>query len=271
MSDAVKACNAGWRDPMARKTLEARLDHLRQVEEAYEHAGQTRTLLALLHTQEFQKQHKDADAHHLLAAYEGLVDRVDGRALYDALKASAVHGTCPLCGIGEVATLDHHAPKSRFPLLAITPLNLVPACDICNKCKSSTLPPPSGPEDLHPYFDDLGKDRWLFAEVADGSGIAEFTVRPPTPWLPVTQARLIHHFNRYSLDKRYRERAVSLLFDRRRSDLRTYDLVGPEGLRDDLLIDAASHGENDPNSWKTALLHGLASSSWYTNGGMKDL
>ena len=39
---------------------------------------------------------------------------------------------CPFCGIGTVSTLDHYLPKSKYPALAITPKNMIPACRDCN-------------------------------------------------------------------------------------------------------------------------------------------
>ncbi|MFD6478995.1 HNH endonuclease [Streptomyces anulatus] len=270
MKDAVEACNAGWGNEEARQALEDRLEDLERGEGEYLRAGEAGVLLELLHTSDFQAQKDDPDKSNLLDAYEGLVSRVDGRALYDALKAAAVFGKCPLCGIGEVAALDHHAPKQRFPLLAVTPLNLVPACGICNQRKGNTLPPVEGPEDYHPYFDDLGQHRWLFAVVASG-GVTMFAAQPPPHWTDEAKRRLTHHFDRYQLGERYRERAPEFILDRRRSDLRTYESWGPSALEEDLLLDAASHACNDPNSWKTALLQGLAVSPWYINGGLKDL
>lgn len=48
-----------------------------------------------------------------------------GRKYYDAIKLLAPYGRCPLCGQREVKTLDHYLPKSKFPLYAVTPYNLM--------------------------------------------------------------------------------------------------------------------------------------------------
>lgn len=177
VEDAVEACNAGCTDEADVRQLLRRLPDLQKTEATYLLAAEASSLYFLLH-REREEQESEPDAALLIKAYNsGLVGRAAGRVIYDALKASAVQGKCPLCGLGEIGSLDHHAPKTLFPLLAITPLNLVPACSICNSKKSNSLPSSHNAEDLHPYFDDLGSDRWLFAEIHDGA--ATFRALPP--------------------------------------------------------------------------------------------
>lgn len=76
-----------------------------------------------------------------------------GRDAYDLLFNSAVQGKCPLCAQRIVSTLDRRLPKAHYPALAVTPLNLVPACSDCNKAKLANLPTTSSEETLHPYYD----------------------------------------------------------------------------------------------------------------------
>ena len=67
---------------------------------------------------------------------------------------------CPYCD-GDIGTheLDHYYCKSRFPLLACSPWNLVPVCKSCNclaTCKGDRValspgPPRSATEWLHPF------------------------------------------------------------------------------------------------------------------------
>lgn len=68
---------------------------------------------------------------------------------------------CPYCD-GEIGTpeLDHYLAKSRFPLLACSPWNLLPVCHSCNNAVTGkgdnlmiTLGPPYSTADwLHPFF-----------------------------------------------------------------------------------------------------------------------
>jgi hypothetical protein len=59
--------------------------------------------------------------------------RSTGRPIYDRIMAAAPRSICPLCKLRTVSTLDHFLPKATYPLLAVTPLNLVPCCSDCNK------------------------------------------------------------------------------------------------------------------------------------------
>lgn len=63
---------------------------------------------------------------------------------------------CPMCGeAGTPNTLDHHLPKKHYPDFSILPLNLVPACDICQGHKLERYTGPDGRLFLHPYYDTI--------------------------------------------------------------------------------------------------------------------
>jgi hypothetical protein len=67
--------------------------------------------------------------------------------------------TCPMCGSLHSGTLDHLLPKKAFPEFAVFGLNLVPACK-CNGLRSTCLTGPNpGERILHPYFDDVLRER----------------------------------------------------------------------------------------------------------------
>lgn len=44
---------------------------------------------------------------------------------------------CPMCSINVPETLDHYMPKSRYPIMSVCRLNLVPSCSTCNGRKST--------------------------------------------------------------------------------------------------------------------------------------
>lgn len=67
----------------------------------------------------------------------------------------AFRRTCPMCGYGQVLTLDHYLPKDAYPEFSILPLNLVPACSDCNNFKSNFIRSTEGARFIHPYFDDI--------------------------------------------------------------------------------------------------------------------
>ncbi|MDQ0956371.1 hypothetical protein QFZ66_000249 [Streptomyces sp. B4I13] len=252
--------------------LQGRLPELIETQERYRAAADTGQLLALL-ISELHAQSTDPDKYRLNATYDKAFVGGGGRKLYNAIKAAAIHGACTMCGVGEASTLDHHAPKDSFPLLALTPLNLVPACVPCNQGKSKNFSTNAAEEPFHPYFDDLGTVRWLHAEVrhVDGGGAVEFFVRPPADWSQIKAQRLAHHFTRHKLGTKYEFAASRRLATRRRKDTHLLESSGPEVLRATLIEDADSCAAFDPNDWETALLYALADSDWYINGGMKDI
>ena len=91
-----------------------------------------------------------------------------GRKYYDAIKLLAPYGRCPLCGQREVKTLDHYLPKSKFPLYAVTPYNLIPACSDCNKDKFNDVSICREKETIHPYYDDFTDEVWIKAKMFTG-------------------------------------------------------------------------------------------------------
>ncbi|MFF2523820.1 HNH endonuclease [Streptomyces liangshanensis] len=135
---------------------------------------------------------------------EALRGRASGRKLYDAIKAVAADTRCPLCGIQAVAQVDHHAPKDKFPLLALTPMNLVAVCGPCNQFKSNAFGQESARGAIYPYFDDFGPTRWLFANIDHAAGgVAVFQETPPATWSATKATRLQRHFTKYHLADRY--------------------------------------------------------------------
>jgi hypothetical protein len=125
-----------------------------------------------------------------------------GRAIYDAIFSAA--NRCPLCGHGTVSTLDHHLPKTQYPALAVTPLNLVPACSDCNKNKINFVPVSSADETLHPYFDDVEDDTWLVAKVIEVAPAAlRFRVQAPAYWSAILAERVRRHFRMLNLSHLY--------------------------------------------------------------------
>ncbi|RPK70254.1 hypothetical protein EES45_35810 [Streptomyces sp. ADI97-07] len=268
----VEACRAWLTSEEVYETVCNRLSDLKEHEKAYREAGEYGVLLALLLANR-ELQRGDRDAELFRNTYTtAFVQRAEGRRLYDAIKALAIHNSCPLCGLQQVAQLDHHAPKADFPLLALTPLNLVPTCGPCNQGKSNKLAAVATEEAFHPYFEDLGTDRWLHAQIDDVERVAVFEVRPPVWWDEVKKRRIEHHFESHNLAGRYRDAAGIVVAKRRRRDRVLLEETGSSAeLRAHIRGDVDSHAAYDPNSYETALLRALAESRWYLNGGMKVL
>jgi hypothetical protein len=163
-----------------------------------------------------------------------------------------------------VETLDHQLPKMAYPLLSVVPFNLVPACRSCNMVKGETAPASAGEQTLHPYFDDVGKEQWLFARVHEGApAVVEFYVKAPAAWDTVLTMRVHGHFRMFGLASLYGSQAA-----REMSSLR-YILKRkvPSTVGDHLRDEAAGLAEEDPNLWRAAMYQALAGSSWYIDGG----
>ncbi|MFI7097178.1 HNH endonuclease [Streptomyces lydicus] len=185
------------------------------------------------------------------------------RAHYDQLR-NVPSGRCPLCGHRDVETLDHQLPKADYPLLAVVPTNLVPACRSCNTLKSDSGPESAGKQTLHPYFDDIGDEQWLFARVHEVVPAAvTFFVTPPKTWDSVLTTRVRWHFKVFNLAELYAAQAA-----REMGDLRyVLKRKAPSVIGDHLKDEAEGRAERSPNHWRTAMFQALASSSWYIGGG----
>lgn len=193
-----------------------------------------------------------------------------GRPIYDRLLAAPPHGRCPLCGHRNVNTLDHHLPKSGYPALVVTPANLVPACMDCNKAKRDSVP--ATPQDvmLHPYFDDIERDRWLYAEVVQTQPASvRFFVEPSDGWDDTTAARVRRHFDRLKLGQLYSAQAGQELTNIRHYLTGVLLTAGAMGVRDHLLEQAESRRQAFTNSWQTAAYEAFSGSAWFCAGGFR--
>lgn len=190
------------------------------------------------------------------------------RALYEAIRFAPPYGLCPMCGQRIIASVDHYLPQSLHPIFNLTPANLVPACSDCNKSKLAKFAQSAEEQTLHPYFDDLGNERWLVVDVHETvpPSIA-YRVRPPAGWTPVLAARVQHHFKVMGLAELYAAQAASELADISFNLGELAKTGGPASVRTHLQGEFASRHARDPNSWKTALYEGMCASDWFCSQG----
>ena len=211
-----------------------------------------------------KKELKDVYSVHMLGRAK------PARMLYDQLLSKAPLGRCPFCGFGQASTLDHYLPKSKYPLVAVVPNNLVPACKDCNTGKSAAIAVTEESQCLHPYFDHqhFVTEQWLFAEVVPTiPATLRFYVAPPPHWDGVSKKRVQSHFNDFKLGRRYSLEVIPQLACLR-DTLSTYQsMLGAEGVKLHLQIEASSNFKLHKNSWQTAMYQALATSDWYCNGG----
>lgn len=191
-----------------------------------------------------------------------------GRALYDQLKNSAPNGMCPLCGQRSVSTLDHFLPKSDFPSLVVLPLNLVPACSDCNKAKLDKIPGRETEQTLHPYYDNVTQQQWLFAEVKETNpGCISFYTSYVDFYDEVLSERIKFHFRELDLASLYMSNANSTVTEIQFRLNRLYNKGGKNAVKDYLAEEEESRRENHVNSWNTAAYQAMMKSDWFCDGG----
>jgi 5-methylcytosine-specific restriction endonuclease McrA len=195
-----------------------------------------------------------------------------GRMAYDKLMSLAHSGKCPLCAQRDASTLDHHLPKAHYPILAVTPLNLVPSCKDCNKAKLASLPKSAYEETLHPYFDDIDGDRWLFASVQTTEPASlKFFVVPPDQWDAVLVARIRLHFETLGLGDLYAAQGADELLNIRHQLRMIHGTGGAATVRRELLDRAESARALRVNGWRVSAFEAFAESDWFCDGGFNAL
>ncbi|HCP5456224.1 TPA: hypothetical protein OEH49_001437 [Escherichia coli] len=187
-----------------------------------------------------------------------------GRIYYDKLMSLPDHGRCPLCSQRVVSTLDHHLPKAHFPSLAVSPFNLIPACQDCNKIKSEDIPICSEEETLHPYYDDVEAFVWVKAKIRESIPVAiEFYVEPPEDCPPLLAKRMKYHFKAFKLSALYASHAAEELASIEYIAKRIYDGGGSIELKKYLTETAAGKKSVSLNSWQSALYSCLSENNWF--------
>lgn len=190
------------------------------------------------------------------------------RAVYDRIRNAAPNNRCPLCGVGNVAHCDHHLPQSRYPDLAILPINLVPACHFCNDKKRAKYPANAEKQTFHPYFDQhLLSDAWVRATLNPGPPpVLVFDTSPPPTWPTIDQARVRRHFDACGLAITFTTNAndeLPIIRDR----LILQASRGGTAAVQQFLNDECSAHSSRLNSWQYATYRTLAADAWFVNGG----
>ena len=193
-----------------------------------------------------------------------------GRKYYDAIMANA-NGRCPICG-GKLKQLDHFLPKSKFPLLCVTPENLVPLCIDCNFGKGKKFNPDYYSLPFNPYFDKMD-EKWLQCKVTfkkDNTFVVEFIngydkSKDINRW-----NKYEAHLKVYDLDETFKPKAVERLENCKSFHRGLLKKCGEEGLKESLIEERDSCEKNDVNSWSSALFRELVSkidsySTWLSN------
>jgi hypothetical protein len=261
------ACISRIKDQKLKKKLLAIIGDVAKFDTRYRAAGRKAILYKLLPHDGVGEVTRDQMIK--VYTYRMAKKEAAGRFYYDELMASPAQGRCPLCGQGTVTTLDHHLPKTEFPLLVVTPYNLIPACADCNKGKLDSLASNADEQTLHPYFDDIDAAVWLKATVVQSvPAAARFFVE--TTALPANMAkRAEQHFSSFKLGRLYTSHAADEIVGISERLTNLLKVGNAIAVKADLLASASSRAKAKKNSWQAALYAALADSDWYCKGGCK--
>lgn len=190
------------------------------------------------------------------------------RLHYDYIFSLAPNGKCPYCSQRVVRTLDHYLPKSKYPLLSITPLNLVPSCSDCNKDKLVDVPSKSEEESLHPYYDDVEGENWLKMRIIKYNPFdVEFYTSPPQNWNDVLKERIKFHFNTYKINELYCIHAQEEFENIKLTITELFQTNGSVDLKKHLADGFRSREVVNKNSWQSAFYRAVSEDISFINGG----
>jgi ribosomal protein S27AE len=200
---------------------------------------------------------------------EKLVQSVEARSLYDIIKTNTSNSKCPLCGSGTVEQVDHHLPKTRYPLLSVALLNLFPICGRCNWNKSNSIPNSPEEEPLHPYFDYTDSAEWLTASIHNGNNICfTFSTQKPINWNTLLYKRVENHFVKLKLGNLFAVEASDEFSSRIGALKKLYQTAGETALREQMKDSYESNARIYLNSWRTAMYKALWLSDWFCEGNL---
>ncbi len=205
----------------------------------------------------------------LRAAYRRMSGKRNrGRPVYDAIKLLPDNGTCPYCDHGTVSTLDHFLPKTHYPILCVTPDNLVGCCKDCNTAKAEIYPTNASDAVLHPYFDDVTQNPWLVAHVVQGAVPAVvYRAEPQEDWSDELNNRVAHHFRTFELGTTYSKQAARTISGEKRLLTTLHRNGGVDQVRSDLNRKYESWCGYSVNCWQAVMYQALSESDWYCETG----
>ena len=181
-----------------------------------------------------------------------------GHKYYEAIVANA-GGNCPICGGGKVKNLDHFLPKTNYPLLCVTPANLIPTCRDCNFDKNDFADTDYYSIPFNPYFDVM-REEWLECKLTfyhDHSFAVEFYNGLDKDTNERLWEKYNAHLTIYDLNATFMSRASEELNNCLEFYLKLYRECGAKSVEKTLIDCKMGCEKNDINSWKSALYREL--------------
>lgn len=202
-----------------------------------------------------------------------------GRKFYVLLGGGKELKRCPICGSqGGDVHMDHFLPKSVFPTLCVTPDNLIPICQRCNKLKGTHFGFAEDSQLFHLYFDRIPtieredeppvQEVFLCARIEPDYRVT-YSIECPDDWDEVLRHRIENLVQVCKLLERFGDRVdtlMSLVCNEWKIKVKRNlpphpsqaerDRVETEVLQD--ILDGKLLGWCDsPNEWESALLRAM--------------
>lgn len=205
-----------------------------------------------------------------------LVEKPDsikiGRKVYDSILTNTYYNLCPYCSHRDVKTVDHYLPKTKFASFSITPLNLLPSCSDCNKDKLDNYNLQEDKMLIHPYFEDIRNQTWLYCEVVDYTWPITFSYSVSESISDaILKSRINYQFELLKLGKLYADNATREFNNRVKLLVKEYKSNPSNKALDFINSNLETYKIENPNSWQTKMFEALKTSTWFLETALESL
>lgn len=190
-----------------------------------------------------------------------LLDKTKGRNIYTEIQSLPANSRCPFCGVRVVTTLDHYLPKSKYPIYAVTPYNLIPSCSDCNGLKKGGIITSELDLLLNPYFDDVQSEQWLFCdiEIMYGFLTPKYYTKENPVFTDTQNMRIKNHFKVLQLNTFFGIHGAGEIDNNSEEWEELFVTENYEALKEEFKKQEKKYysKEKSINSWERALYQGL--------------
>lgn len=272
--EIFESCLSGLKDREFEKRMAASKDFLRAVDKEFVIHAQYGLCHVFVDKLD-GSAHCVASKDDLISCYEDkLVKNKAGRVVYKKLLGAAPGGLCELCHLTGAKTLDHYLPKACYPSLAISPLNLIPACRDCNTTKQTSVALSNVDTTLHPLLDhNTYKKRWLQAKLNEAEKSFSFSAADGHSYVVIK--RINNHLAVHGIAAFYSIRAAVIAAEISISIMK-YRTIKASDVRSEIELqwqninEVCSKTNFKTHALKLAVLGALLDSPWYVSGGHRD-
>ncbi len=262
-SDIIDICTSNMREGEKKQKLCESKEEIVKMSKQYDSLAECGELLDIV---EKDKSESGASKSELISLYDDKFSKKGqlARKYYDEIILLAPNGRCPQCGQRQVKNLDHYLPKSKYPLLAVVPYNLVPCCSECNKNKLDKVPYSREMETIHPYYDDFDDQVWIKAIINEQDPLSfEFYACKPEGWSELKYKRAKNHFITFGLNELYKPYAAEMVITEIGWIKRLLQKCGEDVAKQEILDRMADEQKIRKNTWKAAIYEAIYNNEWF--------